>query len=455
MSETTGSILNLLNTDFSTGYGMNRGTTDTPWEYIYTFPEAIRTVGFSFARKDNSGTIKLFSLSYSDDKVNWTEYCKVDGTFDGWNQGLAYRQSAGYWYDSASEHRYYKITIYSFQNNETYPQLSMLQFIQFQKGHYFGFESFIPKLSSNSQGGYMLGASSTSEGDAYKMFDQSVSTYGGGDIADGEWSLLIQLPEATVVRGLEMVSPLSEYNRMPYAFSLQGSQDNDTWTNVKTFLLGSNYWTGANQLGQWDVENETVYRYYRLVVTNTAQGSKVRIGELGLSSYASFKGVNWYEDEYLVPVMSANSQDGYVASAKSYYENYLPWKAFDRSNNDYTDGWCCSNSDKTDSNKECNVWLQIQLPIAQVVNGLNIVTRTYANSQAPSSFIVKGSNDGENWTSLLTVTDQATYSNQTWIFENSTSYFYYRIEILKTNSANDHVSLGQLNLIQRITHESN
>ena len=96
----------------------------------------------------------------------------------------------------------------------------------------------------------MLIASSATDGDAYKMFDQSISTYGGGQIADGEWSLLISLPQATVVRGLEMVAPPSEYNRMPYAFTLQGSQDNDTWTNIKSFMLGSNYWSSALQLGQ-------------------------------------------------------------------------------------------------------------------------------------------------------------------------------------------------------------
>ena len=308
MTETTGNILDMTNTLFESWgqhwYGMNRGNANIPWEYIFTFPEAIRTIGFYYIRGDASNCIALFSLSYSDDKETWTEYCKVDGRINAWSKNLKNQNSGTYFCDSKGKHRYYKISIYSLNDTATYLYLYILQFIKYQPGIYFDFESFVPKLSSNTQAGYMLIASNSSDGDAYKMFDQSQTTYGGGQIADGEWSLLISLPQATVVQGLEMIAPTSEYNRMPYAFSLQGSQDNDTWTTIKQFLLGSNYWNSAYQLGQWDVENETAYRYYRLVVTNTAQGSYVRIGELGLSSYASFKGVNWYEDEYLVPVMS-------------------------------------------------------------------------------------------------------------------------------------------------------
>lgn len=458
MSEVTGIITDLTAFVGTFSYYKMTRNTNVPWEYIFTFPEAIRTIGFMFKSYNwSDGTpIKLFSLSYSDDKENWTEYCKVDGALNAWNAGTGHNQLLTYFYDSGSEHRYYKITVYSLANGSNSIELGGLEFLQFQKGLYFSFESFVPKLSSNTQAGYMLIASNSSEGDAYKLFDQSVTSYGGGQIADGEWSLMISLPEATVVRGLEMLAPPSEVNRMPYAFSLQGSQDNDTWTNIKSFMLGSNYWSSGLQIGQWDVENETAYKYYRLIVTNTAQGSYIRIGELGLSSYASFKGVDWYEDEYLVPVMSDNSQDGYVASAKSSFDSsYQPWKAFDRTNNSGNDCWACSDADKTNSNKECNVWLQIQLPTAEVFNLLNIVSRQSINSQAPSSFTLKGSNDNETWTDLLTVINESTYSDKTWNFENSTAYSYYRIDIVKTNSANDHVSVAELNFIKRIHHESN
>ena len=143
--------------------------------------------------------------------------------------------------------------------------------------------------------------------------------------------------------------------------------------------------------------------------------------------------------------MSSNSQGGYVVSAKSQYSNnYAVWKVFDRNGGDC---WACSDNDKTNSNKECDVWLQIQLPTAQVIDVLNIVSRNSLNDQAPSSFVFKGSDDGETWNDLLTVTDESTYSQKTWNITNSTAYLYYRICISKTNRANDHVSISVMNLL--------
>lgn len=460
MSSTSGNIYSL--TQFSgNSYAMDRGSYDTAWEYVFTFPEDIRTIGFMYMTGEgygwDSSWINLFALSYSDDKSTWTEYCRVDGTLDAWNKGLMHGQVGTYFCDSITEHKYYKISVFSKNPVNSNLQIKGLGFLKFQKGLYLTFESFVPKLSSNSQSGYMLLASNSSQGDAYKMFDHDLNNYGGGDISDGQWSLFIQLPQATIVRGIELVSPSADYNKMPYAFSLQGSDDNDTWTNIKTYLLGSNYWTAAGQLGQWDTDNETAYRYYRFVVTATAEENSVRIGEIGLSSYASFKSVDWYEDSYIVPIMSSNSQDGYIASAKSSYDSsYQPWKAFNRSNNSDSDCWACGDADRTDSNKECDVWMQIQLPTAQVFNTLNIVARTGSNyTQAPSSFVFKGSNDGETWTSLLTVTDEPAYREQSWSINNTTAYAYYRIDITKTNYANTHVSIGELNLVNRTSHERN
>ena len=453
MSSTSGNIVNLTKFDSGT-YTMTRSNVNTPWEYIFTFPEPIRTIGFLFKLTEGYAWtyvgIKLFSLSYSDDKEIWTEYCKVDGALEAWSESFTINTICTYFCDSVSEHKYYKVSIYSKQFNIS-NELGMkgISFLQFQKGHYFTFESFIPKLSSNMQGGYILVASSSTQGDAYKLFDYSASSYGGGDISDGEWSLLIQLPQATVVKGLELVSPADGYNRMPYAFSIQGSQDNDTWTNIKTFLLGSNYWSSALQLGQWDIENETAYLYYRLVVTNTSQGSTVRIGEMGLSSYASFKGVNWYEEEYLVPVMSSNSQDGYIITSSSEYNSgHAAYYVFDRN---ISTVWASSSTTVAQ-------WIQIQLPEAKYCNLVQITTRndSYWN-QIPTSFDVQGSNNGSDWTTLVSETNvNWTGQGQTKSFDissiNQTSYTYYRLYM--TTSQVNYFGISEFTLINRTYHDT-
>jgi len=449
MSSTAGDLVRISQFE-GDYYQMNRSNTNTPWEFIYTFPEAIRTIGLIYKVRYNY-SFKLFSLSYSDDKTNWTEYCKVDGSLEAWNQGFNENQIGTYFCDSCSEHRYYKIIVYSNNGSTNEQYLQGLGFLQFQKGHYFSFESFIPKLSSNMQSGYIIVSSNSSEGDAYKLFDYSESSYGGGDISNGEWSLTIMLPQATVVRGLELEAPPSNENRMPYEFSIQGSNDNSAWTILKSFSLGSNYWTRAFQLGQWEIENETAYQYYKLVVTATAQGSVVRIGEMGLSSYASFKGVDWYEYEYLVPIMTANEQDGYVASASSYFGGHYPYYAFDR-NNSSDNKWLTSSGDVSGS------WLKIELPTSQQINAFSIQTPDEGSElgRLPTSFKIQGSDDDSDWTDLVDVSDISWSNNEikNWNNTSTTAYKYYRI-LISANGGSNMVAIGNWNLVNITEHERN
>lgn len=454
MSSTSGNIYYLTQWSKYNAYSMDRGSSDTAWEYVFTFPEAIRTIGMMYMAGEgyggDSSCITLFSLSYSDNKTDWTEYCRVDGTLDAWNQSLINSQVGTYFCDSVTAHKYFKISIYFKNPVNSQLVLKGLGFLQFQKGLYLTFESFVPKLSSNSQSGYMLVASNSSQGDAYKMFNHDLSDYGGGDISDGEWSLLVQLPQATIVRGIELVSPSVDYNKMPYAFSLQGSDDNDTWTNIKTYLLGSNYWTAAGQLGQWDTDNETAYRYYRFVVTATAEGNSVRIGEIGLSSYASFKSVDWYEDSYIVPVMTGSPQDGYVATASSYYSGHNPYYAFDRS----TDGahkWLSDGSTVSGS------WLKIELPTAQTCNVFTIKAPAEGfQTRVPTEFKIQGSNDDSAWTDLVDVSGISWNSGESksWNNSSTTAYQYYRI-LISANGGDSYISIGCFDLIDRTYHQEN
>lgn len=440
MTSTQGSVNDLTLYNGSYRYKMVRSNANTPWEYIYTFPDPIRTIGISVTQYQTS-CIGLFGLSYSDDKTNWTEYCKVDGTLEAWAAGARSEQNYAYYYDSGSKHQYYKITIYSRANGDNETFFNGLGFLQFKEGLYLTFESFVPKLSSNTQSGYMLIASSASQGDAYHLFDNNVKTYGGGDITDGQWSLLITLPQATIVRGLELVAPYDGYNRMPYAFSLQGSDDNDTWVNIKTFTLGSSYWTYNLQVGQWDTDNDTAYKYYRIIATASSQGSTIRIGSMGLSSYASFKGVNWYEFTNTIPAMQSNSQDGYVSSCDSTYGgNYPAWKAFNRSDG----GWVSGSGSTTAVH-----WLKIFNNEGIEANAFNFAVH---GSNRPVDFVIQGSDDDSTWTDEVTVTgnllDTLRYTLQT-----TKTYKYWRFYC--TQNANGRVEIFEWNIGIRTDHTSN
>ncbi len=442
MSSTSGSIQWLARfwSDNNT-YKMTRSNSNTAWEYIYTFPDPIRTVGFTYMIRTDGVSIKLFALSYSDDKETWTEYCKVDGTLDAWTGGTYQSQRESYFYDSVTKHKYYKITIYSTTASSNELALNGLLFIKAQEGKYFNFETFIPKLNSNMQAGYMLVASSESEGNAYKMFDYNKTSYGGGQIVDGEWSLLISLPEATVAKGLQLIAPPSEYNRMPTTFSLLGSEDNDTWVTIKDFFLGTSYWGSSLQTESWEVENDTAYSYYKLVVTRTNQGSYVRIGELGLCTYPSFKGINWYEDEYVVPILSSNNQNGYVVSSDSIFNNdFQPWKAFDRNN---STSWTSRDATYTSTH-----WLKIFNDEGITADTISI---TWHGGHFGIDYTISGSNDDVTYTDLVEVTDNSNL-NPFYALDELKTFKYWKITITRIQNSVTRTEIQSFNLVKRTYH---
>ena len=244
---------------------------------------------------------------------------------------------------------------------------------------------------------------------------------------------------------------------MPVTFSIQGSSDNDSWQLLQSYALGGTSWSANSQTQSFTITNTTGYRYYRMVVTATQEsGSDVRIAGLGWSTAAGQTPISYYTDEYIVPIMSSDSQDGYVSSAKSYYNSgHAPWHAFNRTTTSNTDVWASSNSDKTDGSGNCDVWIQIQMPTAQSVNHMNIVAQPgdSLKLRAPKSFTLQGSNDGNDWTDLFTSEETTSYTSRDWSFTETASYYYYRLYITKTFANNDNISISQLNLT--IHHEYN
>ena len=211
-----------------------------------------------------------------------------------------------------------------------------------------------------------------------------------------------------------------------------------------------------NETKLFDFVNERAYLYYRIYVTANNGGSTVAISKLELGRLLKTYKKDIKAYEYLIPTMSSNSQDGYIASAKTQYSNtYAAWKAFNGTAINGNDGWAAADNARSDANQNCDTWLQIQLPEAQIANTLYLRVRSEGSNmtQNPRDFTLNASNDGENWTTLLTQTDQS-YTEGTWEFENDTAYSYYRLCITRTNQANAHVSVGIMNLMYRtITRE--
>ena len=229
---------------------------------------------------------------------------------------------------------------------------------------------------------------------------------------------------------------------MPMNFSVQGSNDGSTWQTLSTYALGTIYWNTAYQVGNFDVNNSTSYSYYRLMVTGTAQGSNVRIAEIGLSIRNGQPGINYYTDEYLIPVMSADSQDGYVLTGPA-EDSYVKWKAFDRT---------ISQGSSWGSSGYSTIDLVIEMPEAKECNLLRVACSW--GGEEPEDIALSGSNDGVSYTPLVSESGITWTLNalKDFTIANPASYQYYKFTMSQTDTG--WMDVSEIQLIKRTIHNS-
>lgn len=435
-----------------------KNTTGSGWHFTYTLPEAQRICGLYFKVKTTNGsaanaigTVEIYGSN--DSGTTWTLLSELDSNaLYGGAPGD--RQDYTYLFDSQTAYSQYKISVLTAYNNSFVDggisfSLEQMNLLTTEIDINEGFDSIIPVMSSNSQDGYVVSVSNTAGStSAYMMFDGSAGTYCDGTFNNGEWVVNIQLPTATAINGIRMISRSSGYDCTPYAFTVQGSNDNNTWDVLTTVNVGSSYWNAGGKVGIFTFENSTAYTYYRVVYTASAQGTYAVIAELGITSDAYMPSVNWIEEVYIVPVMTSDSQDGYVASASSYFPSHLPYYAFDR-NNTSSNKWLTATNDVSGS------WLKIELPTARSVSLFTIQTPNESAEvyRVPKTFKIQGSNDDSSWTDLVEVNNVSWTNNEikSWTNSSTTAYQYYRV-LVSANGGAANVAIGTWNLIEQIIH---
>ena len=170
--------------------------------------------------------------------------------------------------------------------------------------------------------------------------------------------------------------------------------------------------------------------------TVTSINNKTGLSSDSVYSFIKEKGASdvltALEEYNIVPIMTSNSQGGFVASASN--ELYPAYQAFNRSN---ADNWVSSATAAT---------LQIQLPAARAVNSYEIIS----NASPPTSWTFEGSNNGSSWTTLETqsnITDwnvEAPFTPKRYPISNTTNYLYYRLNISASSQSN--LGIHQFNL---------
>ena len=441
-----------VNTDQSGGRAqLARSSSNIPFIITYTLPQAVRFEGFlvkTYNEYSQWWCNGWFKWEGSNDGTNWTRLCELRKPFKDYYINNMY---LFYMCHTQGTYSRFRIVIYTVQNEYENQVITGGLFpIYTIPYEYRQFDTIVPAMASDTQDGYTVSSSSVTSGYTYYMYDTNSSTYCQGDIADGQWITLIDMGSSVVVKGFQLQAVSDNYTKMPITFSVQGSPDNSTWQILQSYTLGLSGWSANGQVQSFTVNNTTGYRYYRLVVTAVQDsGSNVRIAGIGWSGAAGQPPIDYYTVDYLVPVMSNDSQDGYVASAISYYNSeHAPWHAFNRTTNSNTDVWATADSNKSDDYGNCTAWLEVQMPTAKSVNHINIVAQPgdTLKLRAPKNFKLQGSNNGSDWTDLFTTEETESYTDKSWDFTQTAAYSYYRLYITKTFASNDNIAISQLNL---------
>jgi hypothetical protein len=148
--------------------------------------------------------------------------------------------------------------------------------------------------------------------------------------------------------------------------------------------------------------------------------------------------------EFLLPIMSANSQDGHEVSANSTHSSgWEIWRAFDRNT---ANVWSTASGSPVAT-------ITIAMPTAKVCNLISVYPRSGQLYRAFGTFSLYGSSDGDNWTELLVVTDIPAWSNdveKSWEVENDLAFLRYKI-VATPIDGGDCVSVNNIDLFYKYT----
>lgn len=326
------------------------------------------------------------------------------------------------------------------------------------------------------------------------IYSGSISTtYNNSIIYYGEW-IQIQLPMAIILRRFHIIPTTSSQEFAPGNFVILGSNNGSSWSLIQSYVATSyNSSISPQQKTFFTVNSPSGnYNYYRMAV-NKIFGSKQVMnlsfcewglydsveGQLdSLSSRASLLDDSISElgsrTEHLIantlyPLigLTSNNSNGYVASASTQFtSDYEAWRAFDGLYEDYeffsgrfwlsdiiyslSDGsYLGSVSTNVNGMAVSGEWLQIQLPSPIVLKSFVLTPRRDFNlyTTSPKDFIIVGSNNGSNWSSVYSSVNTIWTNEYPRVFNiisPSGSYLYYRLII--TNNNGNSVAISEWRL---------
>ena len=380
--------------------------------------------------RSSSVAMNEFIFEGSNDGKNWTTLIHKENEVC---YGKVYTERKGCF-------RYYKLTI-GYTGDDNKPGGVMLFGTEIDNNE-CEITNLTPRMASNITPYATLTASSMTSGSAANLTDINLTTYIRVTSSNNSRWIKYELAEASIANLLEL--HLSSTNTQSNWFKLEGSNDNETWD----LLLERQYPTNSlfnngYRVAFYHIMNETAYKYYRLTCLATNDSSD-NWDLFGFMLYRRDTGKHHFYRA--VPKLSSVEQDGYIASSSSVsVDTRSPYHAFD---DDTGTAWVSAESSNITDH-----WIQIKFPTATSCNAVSMQPRNdeYYN-QAPTSFEVQGSNDGENFVTIKTFTGLTWTQTEKKIleFDNGSAYLYYRVNSLSVQNNSTRFALSELNFGIRI-----
>jgi hypothetical protein len=266
---------------------------------------------------------------------------------------------------------------------------------------------------------FLVGGTASDDGyygsnTAAKAVDGSNSTYfesNSGLPCYWQYDLGASVTKAATKLAILVVTYATEG---PKSFTLKASNTGAFGGEEATLLTVTNdpNWS-ANEVREWTFANTTAYRYYRITISSTQQGSFALMGEIRL-----------YETDDDEVEYSADILTGGTASAES--------------DNDNAGKACDGNLATRWTGGAVPEWWQYDLGagVAKTVVKLTMqADSSISYCQGVKSFSLLASNTGNfsgEEATLLEVANELGWipsEYRSWTFENATAYRYYRLSV--------------------------
>jgi hypothetical protein len=414
------SVRNVTSPSANVTMELDKGTYDEPWiQYEFAESKVANFLDMASHKDELYRTARWFKLNASNDGENWDLLLERQYQED-WKQC----ETRYFQFENETAYKFYRL-VCSYTNDGNNPSLWRIsRFRLFRRESVTSsFVNCIPPLVSNTQDGYELSANSSDSGyEAFRLTDGDPDTKWAtaGGQGNGAW-VKIKLPEEAAFNAVYLQARNDQYYyQAPSIFKIQASNNDESWTDLTS---GTASWSQKEaKIFYW--LNETPYLYYRLLIEAVQSGTNAGLAQFQLGTQAETYRRYLDKYDYVVPVLTSDSDSGYVVTASSFFnDTHRPYKAFNRQT-DVNSKWL------TVSGGAAGAWLKIELPAAAIANAFTVASPNEGyTGRMPSSFKIQASNNDSSWVDLLSVSSLSWSGNErkSWNVDNSTAYKFYKL----------------------------